>query len=283
MTRGLYVAAVNYDHTGGPGVYELLPDTDYTKVDSSSPIPIDPWDSPNYFYHAGRPLGIIWLYAIKTQNVGSGQVEVHVIDRDHHAHDNKYRSFIRQKASAIDVVAGRNYSFLVGVFGELICIKRRNTASGFVEVSILIWDEYRDYSPEKAVTPIPITRAENFDFAVVDGNRIVGIEREGTAEQKVVLHFLSEDYGTVTRRVVTSMDLTTARGLTFRFEAFLLSGTETFFNLVGFTKGPTPSGKVNILKLPDPWTGIPDVFTTPIKNALAPNFQFVMLYAPPRI
>ena len=278
MTTGLRIACVNYVRTAGPGVYELKPETSYATVELSAPLPLSAWDSPNFLYAAGRPLGIVYLYAIKTQNAASGKVEVHVIDRL----DN-YRTFIRQEPSAIDVADGRNFDFLVGEFGDLICIKRRNAASGFVEVHVLIWDKFRDFTVQTP-TSIPLARDDSFDFAVTYGNRLVAIERAGTQEQKVVLHFLSEDYRTVTRRVVTSLDLTTARDLTFRFEVFRTGGDNRIFrNLLGFTRGATASRRINIVKLPEPWTGVPDVFPTPIQNALAPNFQFVVLYPPPWI
>src|ERR1041385_1056370 len=121
MPKGLYIAAVNYVRTAGPGVYELVPDSSYAKVEFSAPLPLDALDSPNFVFASGRPLGITYLYAIKTQNVASGCVEVHVIDR----HD-LYRTFIRQKPSAIDVTDGQNFDFLGGEFGDLICVKRRD-------------------------------------------------------------------------------------------------------------------------------------------------------------
>jgi len=281
MTTGLWIAAVNYVHTGGPGVYELKPNDSYAGVESSSALPIPAFDSPNYVYACGRPLGNNYLYAIKTQNVESGQVEVHVINRDPIAHDNKYRDFIRHEPSAIGVADGQNFDFLVGEFGDLICIKRRNTESGFVEVHVLIWDKFRDFIVQTP-TMIPLSRADNFDFVVTFENQLVAIERAGTPEQRVVLHFLSPDYQTVVTRRVTSLDLATARNLTFRSEAFRV-GEQIFSNLVGFTRGTTASGRVEIIKLPRPWTGAPDVFPTLISNALAPNFQFVVLYPPPQI
>ena len=277
MTTGLRIACVNYIHTAGPGVYELKPESTYSKVELSAALALSPSDSPNFVYAAGRPLGNVFLYAIKTQNVGSGQVEVHVLDRA------DYKTFIKQKPSAIDVADGPNFDFLVGEYGNLICVKRRDAKSGFVEVHVLIWDNFRDFTVQTP-TWIPISRADSFSFAVTYEDKLVAIEREGTEEQKVVLHFLSEDYRTVTRRVVTSLDLASSRELTFRFEAFPVKGAEgtlVKLNLLGFTRGVTASGHVDIIRLPAPWTGIPDVFPTPIKNALAPNFQFVVLWPPP--
>lgn len=286
MATGLRIACVNYVGTAGPGAYELAPASSYAKVERQAALPLAASDSPNFVYAAGRPLGNVWLYAIKTQRVESGKVEVHVIDRPPIIRPGdleNYGPFIRQEPSAIDVVDGRNFDFLVGEFGDLICVKRRNTESTFVEVHVLIWDKFRHFTVQ-APTPIPLSRADSFDFAVTFNNRLVAIERAGTEEQKVVLNFLAEDYLSVTRRVVTSLGLAEARELVFRFEAFNVTGTaDSFMNLLGFTRGTTASGRVELIKLPQPWTGAPDVFPTPIKNALAPNFQYVVLWPPPRI
>ena len=281
MAKGLWMLCVNYVRTTAPGAFELKPETDYTKVESSSKLPLSPTDATNFVYSAGRVVGNNALYAIKTQNVESGKVEVHIIGRDPMARDNKYSTFIAHEPSAIDVADGKNFDFLVGEYGDLICVKRRNTESKFVEVHLLPWSTFRFFGPQK-VTTIPLSEADRFDFAVTYENKLVAIERTGTADQLVVLHFLSVDYQTVTRKVVTSLGVNLAKTLTFSFEAFRVSGVmEPFMNLLGFTRGTTGSGKVEILKLPEPWSGVlPEYFRTPIQDTLAPDFQFAHLRPP---
>ena len=276
-TTGPWIACVNFARTATPAAYDLAPDSNYTMVHYSGALPLSPSDSTNFVYAAGRPIGDTYLYAVKTQNVGSGKVEVHVISRSAH-----YGSFVRQKPSPIDVIDGRNFDFLVGEYGDLICVKRRNAESRFVEVHVLIWDEFRHFSVQTP-SAIPLSIANNFDFAVTSENRLVAIERAGTPEGTVVLHFLSEDYRTVTRRAATSLTLAAASDLTFRYESFRVVGVGVFSNLLGFTRGSTSSGRVEIIKLAQPWTGAPTIFPTPIRNFLAPNFQFVVLYPPPTV
>lgn len=274
MATGLMIACVNYARATALGVYELLPDHSYTTWGFVERIPIHPWDGPNFVFDMGRPTGTWMLYAIKTRNTGTGTVEVHMIPR---FPPEKYHEFAVQTGTRITWWDAPNFDFMVTEYGELICVKRRNTGTGFVEVHVLTWPSgFQEFS-HHAVTPIPLSRADNFDFAVTDENRLVAIERAGTASGHVELHFLSNDYSAVTSRAVTSLSLAAAQNLTFRFESFRVR-TATFYNLLGITRGgPAASGYIELVKLPRPWTGVPEVYPTPIPSVLAPNFQFAVM------
>ena len=195
-------------------------------------------DAPNFIFDfVPRINGNHDLCAIKVRNTDSGNVEVHVLSRN-----SGYRDFTLHATTPISLSDAPNFEFVMGKSnGELIGIKRRNTASGRVEVHLVSHlSGYRDFILH-AVTPLELVDILNFDFGGAILDRAVFIKRDNTGTRHVEVHILTSGGTRWDFQQHTGMSLPSVVGHTLLLAPFPVE-------VVSLTNGPTASGFVEIVQ-----------------------------------
>ncbi len=160
-------------------------DAQYGRFLFQRTTPIERADIPHFdfvlgqFSGGGRPD----IYCIKRRSTGSGFVELHVLSGD-----DEYQSFTFQQRLSLrvqDAEAGK-YAFAAGRYrrpmgnADLFLLKRANTASGRMEVSVLNGaDRFDSYMLKDCATVLEASDSVNFEFGVGNPSGIGGVDDYG--------------------------------------------------------------------------------------------------------
>jgi hypothetical protein len=149
------------------------------------------------------------LYAIRTANTGSGQVEVHVLSEA-----SGYQSFLLHAATAMAAVPANQWQFTIGSFAgdrasDIYAIGYAGTASNRVEVHVLSAATTYTSWLTHAATALAVVPPGSWQFLVGDpagSGDLVGVLRSGASGHTEV-HTLTRasGYRTFSRHKVTPL------------------------------------------------------------------------------
>jgi hypothetical protein len=206
------------------------------------------------------------LTCIKKLNTATGKVEVHILS----AQDN-YQTFAVQTDTPITLADAANFDWAVDVYGNLVCIKKSNTATGTVEVHILsAQSTYQTFAVQTG-TPITLADAVNFDFRV---NLVLGaIKRRQTATGTVEIHMIPFAWQQFILQTGTPITLSDAPN----FDFTLSNDMSTYTVLGAIKRRNTATGTVEVhtLSAKEDYQAFVVQTGTPITLDDAANFDFV--------
>jgi len=253
----------------------------YDIVSIPGPTPITIADAPNFTFDFSRRVsdGTPQFYAIKTKNTGVGGtspwVEIHVIPRK----DKVYQTFSHHVVTPFQVADAPNFDFVIGKGeGDLIGIKRRNTASGKVEMHVVSRRSgYKEFSLHRPID-IPIADAPNWVFGSNIWDNVVGIKVANTAGT-VEVH-VPKNSTEWHLQNISGFGLHLVAGRTFLIDPFF--GDSLPPRLFGITSEPRP-GFVEVRRGDTWWTGFlapPDKFRSNMSTTVVGDFTFKMIGEP---
>jgi len=283
----------------------------YNRFVSETGSAISAADAPNYgHWQAGsfsNTASKSDVYAVKTANTASGNVEVDVLSGS-----NSFQLLQSgpvggpltpaHYVTPIPVATAGDYrwaitNFITGTAGQsaksLVAIRVQNTASGKVEVSVLDGNrKMAVYSLQNSVTPIPISDAPNLRFVTGDiGNsatpapgHIYVIRVAGSASGKVELSWLdwTTNYTTLTTPAATAIPISDAPffagwGMA-RYPGLCSGVSDTTFDLFGFkTQNTAGNVEVHVLDGTNLMSYL-HLTTSAITRLDAPNFVWSVDY-----
>ncbi len=231
------------------------------------------------------------IYCVKTANTGSGRVELYILDAS-----TAYQQLTIHATTAIDVSHAGDYEFGIANFvgearDDLVTVRRRNTATGRVEVHEWSEGSNSDYSAELPFTTA-LDEAEESNYIFLFGHfgnfdetsrpDLFCLKKANTASGQLEVHVLSaaSNYIAYSLHAVTPVSLIDIDEYDFAIGNYLQSlGTDLFL----LKKRNCASGKLEVHVLA--WT--PSAQTayqqfslhtpTPLDSADADaNFRFAM-------
>ena len=145
------------------------------------------------------------LYAIKTQNSGSGRTEIHVLDAESGYKVYKYNINTALYETGAEEV-GPDWTLKILANGDLLALKRRNTTSGKTEVHIYTSaSEYQKARPSVS-TVLPETD-DNWAFVLFNNDDIGALKTNTTKSTFTELYILdaNSNYEKAASRFVTAL------------------------------------------------------------------------------
>lgn len=166
-------------------------------------LPIKREDVANFDFAIGdlTGSGMPDLYCIKRKNTSRNQLEIHVLSR---VSDYQTFTFQSELPVSLSEVANGKYRFLAGRYlrqrgnADLFMVKRDNTQSGMVEISVLDGtSRFQSLLLQQQATPIPTRDIVNFEFGVGNSSEaspvapLYCLKSSSTGSGTVEVHVLS--------------------------------------------------------------------------------------------
>lgn len=248
--------------TGTVEIHILTGDSSYQVFSVQKATPLSIPDAVNFDFISGSGAD---LFCIKKINTGSQSIEVHILSAG-----SNYNNFSLQQPAALSRADAVNFDFAIDGSGNLFCIKKTNTGSGFMEVHILTSaSSYQQFSLH-AITPLTQTDAANFKFAASGNGDLLCMKITNTGTGNLEVHVLSAALGYTQFSMHTETPITSSDAANFDF------GTDPNLNLLCIKRTNTGSNSLEVHVLSA--VSLYRIFLlhtgTPISQADATNFSF---------
>ncbi len=248
--------------TGVVEIHVLNGDSSYQQFSVQKGTPLSLADSVNFDFTSGKGAD---LYCIKKNNTPGQNIEVHILSAA-----SNYNNFLLQQLATLTTADSANFEFAIDGSGNLLCIKKTNTGSGFLELHILTAaTSYQQFNAH-IITPLTQTDAANFKFAGASNGDLLCMKITNTGTGNLEVHILSAATGYTQFSLHTQTPITSPDAANFEF------GTDTNENLLCIKRTNTGSNslEVHVLSAVSLYRNFLLHTATPVSEADAVNFSF---------
>lgn len=248
--------------TGTLEIHILSGGSDYQQFSTQKGVPISLADGPNFDFTSGKGAD---LFCVKKANTGTQTLEVHILSAV-----SGYGQFSLHTGTPITIADAANFAFAIDGAGNLLCIKRLNAASAFLEIHILTAASGYSQFSAHVVTPLTLADAANFKFAGAPNGDLLCMKITNTGTGNLEVHILSAASGYTQFSLHSGTPITSPDAANFDF------GTDISGNLLCIKRTATGSNsvEVHVLSAVSSYRNFLLHTGTPISQADAANFIF---------